>query len=116
MSFGARMVNYLSMAAGGAVGLAVGWVIYQRTMARAAELAREANAAEEGRSPFSPGGGPGPEYADQEDGLMDPEDAAALMSDDDMSLWENPGGDWDDREDGQSGEATTTKHTRQDSW
>lgn len=79
MSFGDRMINYLSMAVSGAVGIAVGWIVYKRTMARAAELARE-TAAEEGYSNRS--------YLDAEDTLMDPEDAAALMSDDDMSLWE----------------------------
>jgi uncharacterized membrane protein YdjX (TVP38/TMEM64 family) len=79
MSFGDRMINYLSMAVSGAVGLTVGWIVYKRTMARAAELARETS-AEEGYSHRS--------YIDAEDTLMDPEDAAALMSDDDLSLWE----------------------------
>lgn len=78
------MVNYLSMALGGAVGIAVGWIIYRRTMARAAEIAREdqADAQEEGRA------GSSTPYLDRDDTLIDPEDAAALMSDDDLSLWE----------------------------
>lgn len=85
MSFGDRLVNYLSMFIGAAVGITVGWVIYKRTMARAAELALEENAAaaeEEGRA------GVASPYLDTEDTLVDPEDAAALMSDDDLSLWE----------------------------
>lgn len=86
MSFGDKFVNYLSMAIGGGVGIAVGWIIYRRTMARAAEIAREdeegAGAQEEGRV------GGGSPYLDREDTLMDPEDAAALMSDDDLSMWE----------------------------
>lgn len=81
MSLGDRLINYLSMAIGAAVGITVGWIIYKRTMARAAEVAREDAAAEEGRAGNAP-------YLDTEDTLMDPEDAAALMSDDDMSLWE----------------------------
>lgn len=83
MSFGAKLINYLSMAVGGGVGIAVGWIIYRRTMARAAEIAREEDtdgAQEEGRASTP--------YLDREDTLMDPEDAAALMSDDDLSLWE----------------------------
>jgi hypothetical protein len=85
MSFGDRLVNYISMFIGAAVGIIVGWVIYKRTMARAAELALEENVAaaeEEGRA------GVASPYLDTEDTLVDPEDAAALMSDDDLSLWE----------------------------
>ena len=41
MTAGDKAINYISMFIGGAVGLAVGLVIYRRTMARAAELARE---------------------------------------------------------------------------
>ena len=40
------------------------------------------------------GGGGGepatPDYADIEAGLMDPNDAATLMDDDDLSLWDAP--------------------------
>ncbi|KFH47913.1 Golgi apparatus membrane protein-like protein [Hapsidospora chrysogenum ATCC 11550] len=85
LSFGDRLVNYLSILLGAAVGITVGWVIYKRTMARAAELALEENVAaaeEEGRAGVSS------PYLDTEDTLVDPEDAAALMSDDDLSLWE----------------------------
>ncbi|KAI5465906.1 snare associated Golgi protein-domain-containing protein [Mariannaea sp. PMI_226] len=94
MSAGAKAVNYLSMALGGALGLGVGYIIYRRTMARAAELAREeiggAAAAEEGD------GG----YEDAESStLMDPDDAAELMSDDDISLWGRDADSYHDDED-----------------
>ncbi len=123
MSAGAKAVNYISMFLGGIAGVTVGWLIYRRTMARAAEIALEA-AAEEGLvssrpgSPLSPrlpgiaegllgldGGGGG--YTDGEAGarLLDPDDAAAVLGEDDISLWE--AGAWDDDEyrdeDGDSG-------------
>lgn len=104
MGFGDRIVNYLSMLIGGAVGMGVGYFIYRRTMARAEELAREEG--ERGR-PLE-GRRPGHEYADEdaaagEDArLMNPDDAAALMVDDDaISLWETAeDGDWVDEERG----------------
>lgn len=98
MTFGDRMINYMSMLVGGLVGMGVGYFIYRRTMARAAELAREE--AEAGGRPLGAGGagGLGGEYADDgveggEDArLMDPGDAAALMvDDDDISLWDTAG-------------------------
>lgn len=118
MSFGDRVVNYIGMAIGAGVGITVGWIIYRRTMARAAELAREDDATtaeEEGRA--AP-------YLDTEDTLIDPEDAAALMSDDDMSLWETQMDDdaverWGDsdgesdgakKKTGQNGEAGNASH------
>ncbi|KAH6700369.1 hypothetical protein EV126DRAFT_341880 [Verticillium dahliae] len=102
-----KAVNYTSMALGGLVGLAVGWLIYHRTMARAAELAleqhdhahpdhdhhhRQHRRGSDGSS--SAGGGVARghadfDYADVEAGLVDPEDVAALMSEDDISLWGN---------------------------
>ncbi|KUI54066.1 Golgi apparatus membrane protein tvp38 [Cytospora mali] len=100
MTFGDRLVNYVSMLVGGLVGMGVGYFIYRRTMARAAELAREE--AEAGRSldGRAGAGGVGGEYADDgvEGGegarLMDPNDAAALMvDDDDISLWDTAGDD-----------------------
>lgn len=109
MGFGDRVINYVSMLIGGLVGMGVGYFIYRRTMARAAELARED--AERGR-PLEAGrrlsgsgganGGPPREYVDDdvlahggEDArLMDPNDAAALMvDDDDISLWDAAGDD-----------------------
>lgn len=99
MGFGDKLVNYLSMGVGGLVGAGVGYFIYRRTMARAAELAREE--AEAGR-PFEEGRGR-VDYAD-EDGaggedarLMDPNDAAALMvDDDDISLWDQDDGGFEE--------------------
>jgi hypothetical protein len=85
MSFGDRLINYLGMFVGGVVGMVVGWLVYKRTMARAAEIALE-EAPEEGQVDRST-------YLDSEDTLMDPEDAAALMSDDDLSLWETQVGE-----------------------
>ncbi|POS80884.1 hypothetical protein DHEL01_v200703 [Diaporthe helianthi] len=95
MTFGDRMINYASMLIGGLVGMGVGYFIYRRTMARAAELAREE--AQAGR-PLG-GRAAGAEYADDDAGeggedarLMDPNDAAALMvDDDDISLWDAVG-------------------------
>lgn len=96
MTFGDRLVNYASMLVGGLVGMGVGYFIYRRTMARAAELAREE--AQAGR-PLGSGRAAGAEYADDDIGeggedarLMDPNDAAALMvDDDDISLWDAAG-------------------------
>jgi hypothetical protein len=97
-----KAINWLSMIIGGAIGFAVGLLIYRRTMARAAELAREdisssrsAAAAEEGRAM----GGDAPFEDDGEGTLMDPEDAAALMSDDDLSLWETHADEYRDESD-----------------
>ncbi|PKS12033.1 hypothetical protein jhhlp_001329 [Lomentospora prolificans] len=102
MSAGTKAVNYLSMILGGLIGLTVGWLIYRRTMARAAELALEA-AEEEGLagSPSSPrlgGHRADSGYADlggEDDQdlsrarLLDPGDAAAILADDDdISLWD----------------------------
>ncbi|KAH7272468.1 Tlg2-vesicle protein [Fusarium solani] len=89
MTAGDKAINYLSMLIGATVGLVVGLVIYRRTMARAAQLARE-----EGLDPAALAtteeGEAG--YLDSDNSpLMDPEDAAVLMSDDDISLWERDG-------------------------
>ena len=86
MSAGGKAVNYISIFVGGLIGLVVGLYVYKRTMARAAELAREE--AEEIAADA------GDDYADNEDArLMDPNDAnaAALMEDDDISLWDANG-------------------------
>ncbi|KAF6842353.1 TLG2-vesicle protein of 38 kDa [Colletotrichum musicola] len=97
MSAGGKAINYISMILGGAVGLLVGWVIYQRTMARAAELALE-QAESEGA--LVPGREPAPDYSDIEAGLVDPEDVAALMDDDDISLWAREAIDEDETAEG----------------
>ncbi|KOS18826.1 Golgi apparatus membrane protein tvp38 [Escovopsis weberi] len=93
-----RLVNYASMAVFGSLGALVGYIIYRRTFARAAELARDALAADARAEAGEQGayGAYGFEYDDQhahahahaEDAaLMDPEDAADIMGDDDVSLW-----------------------------
>lgn len=103
-----KMVNYASMIIGGAIGAAAGIIIYRRTMARAAELALEEAtviiAAEEGE------GG----YEDTDDTLLDPEDAAHAMGDDDVSLWDTQVDDgWGDAYvDEGDGDAKTTKLNR----
>lgn len=85
MSAGSKAINYLSMLLGGAVGLIVGLVIYRRTMARAEELAQQEGLDPAGASVEAGEAG----YVDSDNSpLMDPEDAAVLMSDDDISLWE----------------------------
>ncbi|EEY18634.1 conserved hypothetical protein [Verticillium alfalfae VaMs.102] len=98
-----KAVNYTSMALGGLVGLAVGCLIYHRTMARAAELALEqhdhAHPDHEHRRRGSDGssfsargvarGMPTLTTPTSRPGLVDPEDVAALMNEDDISLWGN---------------------------
>ncbi|KAL5083933.1 hypothetical protein Trisim1_000758 [Trichoderma cf. simile WF8] len=100
-----KIVNYTGMIIGGAIGAAAGFIIYRRTMARAEELAREEAtiiAAEEGVVG----------YEDTDDTLMDPEDAADVMGDDDVSLWDNQGDDgWGDAYDDDE-EDVTTKLTK----
>lgn len=104
MSAGAKAVNYVSMVLGGVLGATVGLIIYRRTMARAAELEAEALAALDDQD------GDGV-YEDSEEGMLvrsgaDP-DAAALMDDDDISLWEAEGDggyrDWDEEQGGEGG-------------
>jgi hypothetical protein len=97
-----KAINYTSIVVGGLLGVGVGLLIYRRTMSRAAEIA-----AEEGEDiGVSRVGGAtadpdGDEYSDDEFGdaatrrLMRASgaeaDAAALMDDDDISLWEAEG-------------------------
>ena len=94
MSAADKALNYFSMAVFGCVGLGVGLFIFRRTMARAAEIAAENLEQEEGRAGYSQNNSRAPGvYADDDVDnnapLMDPEDAdvAALMDDDDISLW-----------------------------
>ncbi|KAI1118735.1 hypothetical protein F5Y14DRAFT_178265 [Nemania sp. NC0429] len=87
-----RVINYLGILFGVVVGITVGWLVYQRTMRRVKELAlEEAVATENGvllADEF--------EYNDVEEGVLGPaqtrrsgeSDAAALMDDDDISLWD----------------------------
>ncbi|KAM6488482.1 hypothetical protein HDV62DRAFT_347933 [Trichoderma sp. SZMC 28011] len=101
MSLHDKIINYTGMIIGGAIGAAAGFIIYRRTMARAEELAREEAtiiAAEEGVVG----------YEDTDDTLMDPEDAADVMGDDDVSLWDNQGDDgWGDAYDDDEQDVTT---------
>lgn len=102
MSLRDKIVNYTGMIIGGSIGAAAGIIIYRRTMARADELAREQatiNAAEEGAGGY-----------EDSDTLMDPEDAAHVMGDDDVSLWDNQGDDgWGDAYDDEDDDVKTTK-------
>lgn len=83
MTAGDKAVNYIGMAVGGIIGLAVGLAIYRRTMARAAELALE-----EGQDigHVEQGSGRYDDTDDTDATLLDSEDAAAIMSGD-VSLW-----------------------------
>jgi hypothetical protein len=103
-----RAINYVSMAVFGLLGFGVGLLIYRRTMARAEELAREAE-LEAGDALLDSAARDddleqGVIGDDLESGRMvhpDELDAAALMDDDDISLWDTEGGDgyrdsWDD--------------------
>lgn len=89
-----KAVNYASIILGSVLGATVGYIIYQRTMARARELEIEELEAGNGQA-LSPATNPG--YND-----LDDEDAAALMVDpDDISMW-----DREDREAGYRDEFT----------
>lgn len=102
MSTADKAINVTSMILGGLLGGFVGWLIYHRTMTRAAEIALEENEAGADRDdgdPLDPAGNgaaarghPDFDYADVEAGLIDPEDVAALMNEDDISLWGEDGG------------------------
>jgi len=119
MSGGSRAINYISMLVGGLLGFSVGFLIYRRTMARAAELAREEAAliaAEEGGAVVAGVDG----LADDDyDGDLQGPNAQLLggagavgvgarggadMDDDDISLWETDPVDggyrdsWDDEQ------------------
>jgi uncharacterized membrane protein YdjX (TVP38/TMEM64 family) len=79
-----KVVNYTSVIGGGLLGTGLGYYIYRRTMARAEELQLEES---QGLTDFS---GDSRNSLFEEDGtLPDPEDLAAGMDDDDISLWDN---------------------------
>ncbi|KEY67636.1 hypothetical protein S7711_07833 [Stachybotrys chartarum IBT 7711] len=105
MTAGDKAINWLSMVVGGAIGIGTGLIIYRRTMARAAEIAREDNAAaaEDGDAGYEDSNGP----------LLDPEDAAAIMSDDDVSLWEANAGSYHDA-DGSTDDDVQLKSPKKD--
>ncbi|KAI0140953.1 hypothetical protein F4776DRAFT_661777 [Hypoxylon sp. NC0597] len=99
MSVGDKVVNYMSMLLGSVLGIALSLFIYRRTMARAKELARE-EAAENG---VAIDGDEELNYEDLEEGVLSgiggsgrqqrpgEADEAALMDDDDISLWDTDG-------------------------
>lgn len=108
MTLADRAVNYLGMLFGVAVGMIVGVLVYRRTMARAEQLAREeldATAAggnggnnnnNNNNSTSSPSSDVN--YGDLEEGILggqlrldDEDDQAAIMSEDDISLWAQEG-------------------------
>jgi len=78
MDTSTRIINYTSITIGAILGIGVGWWIYSQTIARAKELELEEEAARR-----EAGGVAGRDYTDGE------ADAAALMNDDDISLWDN---------------------------
>lgn len=106
MSTGDKVVNYLSMLIGGLLGMGIGLFVYRRTMARAEELAREEGVnGEDGHLAADV------DYEDLEEGVLHnnhggsplrgESDAAALMDDDDISLWETDAMDEGYRDDEQ---------------
>ena len=97
MDAGTKAINYISIIVGGVLGVAVGWIIYQRTIARAREL--EIEELEAGRREGAVV--VGREYTDS--GEAGDADAAALMNDDDISLWDNDEGAFEDQETGETG-------------
>ena len=114
MTTGDKAINWASMIVFSSLGLGVSLLIYRRTMARAAELLRgEGATAEDAEEGIAAGAGG--DYADLEEGvvdggdggpLMDPADAdAALMDDDDISLWDHDGSrdSWGDEGEGEGG-------------
>ncbi|TQV99436.1 hypothetical protein V2A60_004909 [Cordyceps javanica] len=103
MSTRDKIINWTGMGVSGLVGLAVGFVIYRRTMERAADIARE-QAMEGSDAEHGQAG-----YVDSETTLLDPEDAAAIMSDDDLSLWEAQGGNYSDEDSGSGSDANKSR-------
>ncbi len=79
-----KAINFASVIGGGLLGATVGYVIYQRTVARARQLELE-----ESQSLRGVADGEG-DYlqGEEEAGLTD---AAGAMNDDDLSLWDNDG-------------------------
>jgi uncharacterized membrane protein YdjX (TVP38/TMEM64 family) len=98
MDMSTRIVNYSSIIFGVTLGGIVGFVIYRKTMKRARELEIEELQAARGEL----GGDVGRNYG----GFSEDADVAALMSDDDISLWEqDSNGFQDESNDGSDEEA-----------
>lgn len=84
MDAGTKAINWASIIIGGTIGVGLGYYIYQRTIARAKELEIEELEAGRGEIPRER------RYSD--DGTLaqgQDRDQAALMNDDDISLWDN---------------------------
>jgi uncharacterized membrane protein YdjX (TVP38/TMEM64 family) len=87
MDASTKAINWASIIIGGILGVGVGYVIYQKTISRAKELEIEELEAGRGQVPRER------RYSDE--GLSGEDvdtDAAALMNDDDISLWDNDEG------------------------
>lgn len=74
-----KIVNYVSIAVFGILGGVLGYIIYQRTMARARELEAEAQAEREGLW----------ENGDEEENVGLAMEDPVGFEDDDISLWDN---------------------------
>ncbi|KAK6615606.1 tlg2-vesicle protein of 38 kda [Botrytis cinerea] len=81
MDASTKLINYASIIIGAGLGATVGYIIYQRTMARAKEL--EIEELEAANGDVAAGRRVAAEYSDANN------DDAALMNDDDISLWDN---------------------------
>ena len=78
MDASTKAINYASIIIGGVLGVAVGYIIYQRTIARAKELEIEELEAARG------------EGGESVEGYFDGvESGAEGMGEDDISLWDN---------------------------
>ena len=87
MDTSTKIVNWVSIILGLVLGLAVGYIIYQKTMARAAELEiEELEAARESRHPGER------RYSDDSRITADSDAVALDMDVDDISLWDNEDG------------------------
>ncbi|KAI0508364.1 tlg2-vesicle protein of [Xylaria bambusicola] len=103
MPLGTRIINYLSIIFGLVLGITVGWFVYRRTMRRAKELAVEEAAATDDNGVLL---ADELAYNDVEEGVFlrrsGEGDSAALMDEDDISLWDNtesPHGAYRDEDD-----------------
>ncbi|KAI0447942.1 hypothetical protein F4803DRAFT_191631 [Xylaria telfairii] len=112
-----RLVNYLSILFGSVVGITVGWFVYRRTMRRAKELAREEAGATDGNGVLL---ADELDYDDVEEGVLGQtrwsgeSDSAAIMDDDDISLWEASARDTHDTYRDESDTDTNTSPRRVD--
>lgn len=103
MELSTKILNYASMFAFGLFGLAMGYIIYQRTVARARQIEEE-----EAEGLVGPDGQDREGYFEDMDGgelagLAQGEDGGAEgFGDDDISLWDNDAAgyrdDWSDDE------------------